>query len=111
MNFQDMNKKCSVVLISRRSRYYAGTRYLKRGINDLGHTANHVETEQILELHTNSALSESHPILSSYVQLRASMPFFWSQTPSSLTPKPDIIIDKLKDQRQLATKKHFAQLF
>ena len=45
INFEDMNKKCSVTLISRRSRMYAGTRYLKRGINDAGHSANQVETE------------------------------------------------------------------
>ena len=40
INFEDMNKRCSVTLISRRSRHYAGTRYLKRGINDLGFSAN-----------------------------------------------------------------------
>jgi len=84
---------------------------LKRGINDLGFSANQVETEQILQVHSNSALSDQQPILSSYVQLRASFPFFWSQTPSSLTPKPDIIIDKVKDPRYLCTKKHFARLF
>ena len=78
INFEDMSKRCSVTLISRRSRHYAGSRYLKRGINDLGHTANEVETEQILSLHSNAALYDSHPILSSYVQLRASIPFFWS---------------------------------
>lgn len=45
LNFEDLNKRCSVILISRRSRFYAGTRYLKRGINNLGYSANHVETE------------------------------------------------------------------
>ena len=40
INFEDMNKRCSVTLISRRSRMYAGTRYLKRGINDGGWCAN-----------------------------------------------------------------------
>lgn len=40
INFEDMNKRCSVTLISRRSRYFAGTRYLKRGINDIGFSAN-----------------------------------------------------------------------
>ena len=45
------------------------------------------------------------------MQVRASIPFFWSQTPSSLTPKPDIIIDKVKDERAICTKKHFARLF
>lgn len=35
-------------LISRRSRYNSGTRYICRGIDDLGHVANFVETEQIV---------------------------------------------------------------
>jgi hypothetical protein len=38
-----------ITLIARRSRYFAGTRYLKRGINGLGHVANDVETEQIVQ--------------------------------------------------------------
>ncbi len=46
--------KCSVfgqpltlTLISRRSRHFAGTRYLKRGMNDKGQVANDVEVEQV----------------------------------------------------------------
>jgi len=35
----------SLILISRRSRHNAGTRYIKRGINEQGFVANHVETE------------------------------------------------------------------
>ncbi|OEL15624.1 Phosphoinositide phosphatase SAC1 [Dichanthelium oligosanthes] len=38
----------NVILISRRSRHFAGTRYLKRGVNDHGKVANDVETEQIV---------------------------------------------------------------
>ena len=38
-------KKVSLILIARRSRYMAGPRYLKRGINDEGNVANFVETE------------------------------------------------------------------
>ena len=38
----------SLLIISRRSRFYAGPRYLKRGINIFGDVANEVETEQIL---------------------------------------------------------------
>ena len=34
--------------MSRRSRYRAGTRYFRRGIDHEGHVANFVETEQIL---------------------------------------------------------------
>ena len=44
-NFKTENKNCSFVLISRRSRRYAGTRYMKRGINDHGNVANFVEVE------------------------------------------------------------------
>ena len=39
-----------VTLIARRSRYFAGTRFLKRGINHQGNVANYVETEQLVEV-------------------------------------------------------------
>ncbi|KAE9267639.1 hypothetical protein PF001_g29993, partial [Phytophthora fragariae] len=39
----------SIVLLARRSRHFAGTRYLKRGVADTGKAANDVETEQIIE--------------------------------------------------------------
>lgn len=45
LNFQNDTKNCTFVLISRRSRRYAGTRYLKRGINENGNVANFVEVE------------------------------------------------------------------
>ena len=35
-------------LTHRRSRLFAGTRYLKRGVNEQGNVANDVETEQIV---------------------------------------------------------------
>lgn len=38
----------TITLIARRSKYFAGTRYRKRGINDQGYVANDVETEQVL---------------------------------------------------------------
>ena len=36
-----------ITIIARRSKKYAGTRFLKRGTNCDGYTANQVETEQI----------------------------------------------------------------
>jgi len=42
---ENSNKKVSLILIARRSRYMAGPRYLKRGINEEGNVANFVETE------------------------------------------------------------------
>lgn len=40
-------KALTLTLIARRSKYFAGTRYRKRGTNDQGHVANDVETEQV----------------------------------------------------------------
>jgi len=42
------NRIVYLTLIARRSRYFAGVRYLKRGVNDEGNVANEVETEQIV---------------------------------------------------------------
>ncbi|KAG5016604.1 hypothetical protein JHK85_022740 [Glycine max] len=89
----------SVSLISRRSRHFAGTReglkeeeqqtrYLKRGVNDRGRVANDVETEQIvLDEESGSCKGK----MSSVVQMRGSIPLFWSQEASRFSPKPDII--------------------
>ena len=35
----------NVILVARRSRHFAGTRYLKRGVSDCGRVANDVEHE------------------------------------------------------------------
>lgn len=43
-----LGKPIIITLIARRSRFFAGARFLKRGVNDLGHVANDVETEQIV---------------------------------------------------------------
>ena len=43
-----LNRIVYLTLIARRSRYFAGARYLKRGVNDEGNVANEVETEQIV---------------------------------------------------------------
>ena len=37
-----------ITLIARRSRFFAGARFLKRGVNEEGNVANEVETEQIV---------------------------------------------------------------
>jgi hypothetical protein len=61
---------------------------------------------------SNAAMQNSQPFLSSFIQIRSSIPFFWGQTASSFTDfTPDIVIDKLRDQKNLCTKRHFAKLF
>ncbi|MBA0695072.1 hypothetical protein Goari_005308, partial [Gossypium aridum] len=95
-------------LIARRSRHYAGTRYLKRGVNEKGRVANDVETEQIVF----EDVPEGCPTqISSVVQNRGSIPLFWSQETSRLNLRPDIIcmISK-KDPNYDATRLHFENL-
>ncbi|CAI0401975.1 unnamed protein product [Linum tenue] len=95
-----------LTLIARRSRHYAGTRYLKRGVNEKGRVANDVETEQIV----CEDVPEGLPVqISSVVQNRGSIPLFWSQETSRLNIKPDIILSR-KDQNYEATRLHFENL-
>ncbi|KAL0437925.1 UNVERIFIED_CONTAM: Phosphoinositide phosphatase SAC1 [Sesamum latifolium] len=96
----------SVSLVSRRSRHFAGTRYLKRGVNDHGRVANDVETEQIvLDEEAGSCKGK----MSSVVQMRGSIPLFWSQEASRFSPKPDILLQRY-DPTYEATKLHFEDL-
>ena len=110
-----------LTMIARRSKQFAGTRFLKRGANDEGHVANEVENEETLQDATNhtihnpslssSSLSssclpfqvETEQILhdattnlhsngrfTAYLQLRGSVPSFWSQDLAGMRPKPMI---------------------
>ncbi|PKI57503.1 hypothetical protein CRG98_022154 [Punica granatum] len=99
-------KDFSVSLTSRRSRHFAGTRYLKRGVNDRGRVANDVETEQIV---LDEEAGSSKGKMSSVVQMRGSIPLFWSQEASRFSPKPDIILQRY-DPTYEATKLHFEDL-
>lgn len=99
-------REFSVSLISRRSRHFAGTRYLKRGVNDHGRVANDVETEQIV---LDEQAGSCKGRMSSVVQMRGSIPLFWSQEASRFSPKPDIILQRY-DPTYEATKMHFEDL-
>ena len=93
-----------VSVIARRNRYYAGTRYLKRGINNDGNVANDVETEQILEEISTSCADQ--PIISSFIHIRGSVPIYWHQDQNGILPKPDIKVN-LTDFEFEATRRHF----
>ncbi|KAL1920313.1 uncharacterized protein VTP21DRAFT_1459 [Calcarisporiella thermophila] len=105
-----------VTLIARRSRYFAGARYLKRGVNDQGYVANDVETEQIVsEVKSTSfhAFGDPHrlnPAYTSYVQYRGSIPLFWAQDTTNMSPKPPIELT-LIDPYFSAAALHFDQMF
>ena len=98
-----------LTLISRRSQFYAGTRYLKRGISDAGHVANEVETEQIVE-ELRPVSEQDRPHFSAFVQVRGSVPIYWAQENTFAIPKPDITIYR-SDPFQEAAIQHFQDLF
>lgn len=76
-------KTFSWILISRRSCFRAGTRLFMRGIDMEGHSANYVETEQIVEYNGDRC---------AFVQTRGSIPLFWSQRPN-LRYKPTPLLN------------------
>ncbi|SRR5258705_5318639 len=93
------------VLISRRSRFRAGTRYFTRGIDSEGHVANYNETEQIIFIDEDDentspgggsygygGLTEvKGTTRMSFVQTRGSAPFYWAEI-NNLRYKPDLQI-------------------
>ncbi|CAL4937898.1 unnamed protein product [Urochloa decumbens] len=94
-----------LTLIARRSRHFAGTRFLKRGVNEKGRVANDVETEQIVFEDTSDGIP-SH--MASVVQHRGSIPLIWFQETSRLNIRPDIILKPDVDYK--ATRLHFENL-
>ncbi|KAG6855864.1 hypothetical protein H0H87_009899 [Tephrocybe sp. NHM501043] len=114
-----------VTLIARRSRHFAGARYLKRGVNAEGNVANEVETEQIVaealttpfyyparrnSSSPNRSRRRPSPNYTSYVQYRGSIPVYWAQETTSMSPKPPIEISVV-DPFYSAASRHFDDLF
>lgn len=91
-------KEFTMTLVSRRSRYRAGTRYKRRGVDEMGKCANYVETEQIFE-------HAAHVV--SFVQVRGSVPVFWSQPGYKYRPPPRL--DRDEEDTKQAFEKHFAE--
>lgn len=94
-----------LTLLSRRSSEFAGTRFRKRGVNSAGFVANEVETEQIIHIENtlNSSLGYRY---TSFVQLRGSIPLFWTQKGTKTDPIPQVRPGPA-DPDYTATAKHF----
>lgn len=94
-----------LTLVSRRSIKRAGLRYLRRGVDDDGSTANSVESEQILSTPT---WNTSQDKIFSFTQFRGSIPLFFSQSPYSL--KPQVSTWGSFETNSRAFKRHFSEL-
>lgn len=101
---RDTTSSFLLTLISRRSVKRAGLRYLRRGVDDEGNCANGVETEQILSDMSWTPNRKIH----SFVQIRGSIPIFFSQTPYAFKPVPQI--QHSAETNHDALVKHFGQL-
>ncbi|KAI0971573.1 SacI homology domain-containing protein [Xylaria arbuscula] len=97
-------KKYIITVVSRRSVKRAGLRYLRRGIDDEGFTANSVETEQILSTPSWEPSSKIY----SFVQIRGSIPLFFRQSPYSLKPIP--VLQHSPEANFRAFSRHFNQM-
>lgn len=113
----------TIVLITRKSRYRAGTRYFTRGIDEEGHAANYNETEQVVILNdtagglggfAGSADMQSGKFgasdgremqIMSYVQTRGSVPVYWSEI-NALKYTPKLQVRGIETALS-AAKKHF----
>jgi hypothetical protein len=87
----------TLCILSRRSRFRAGTRYKRRGVDEDGQCANYVETEQLVAYQTHEV---------SFVQVRGSVPVYWSQPGYKYRPPPRI--DKGEAETKVAFEKHFS---
>jgi len=71
-----LGKPLEITLLSRRHTAKAGTRFHQRGIDESGNVANFVETELMVRYNSGETIF-------SHVQLRGSIPLFWSQKAKS----------------------------
>lgn len=105
-----LGQTLNITLIARRSRKFAGTRFLRRGVNEEGFVANDVEVEQIVEVSGAERMSS----ISSIVQRRGSVPLYWNQSWDSKDPslrmKPVIKMLSFLDPFMGAARLHFEHL-
>ncbi|KXN91495.1 Phosphatidylinositide phosphatase SAC2 [Leucoagaricus sp. SymC.cos] len=96
-------EECHVdyTIVSRRSRNRAGLRYQRRGLDEEAHVANFVETETIMRVQR-----EAKENIFSYVQIRGSIPLFWTQTGYGLKPPPVLSTDRTHEQNLDALRRH-----
>lgn len=98
----DSMEPVDYIVISRRSRDRAGLRYQRRGVDDEANVANFVETEVIMRVQRNGISN-----IFSYVQIRGSIPLFWTQSGYSMKPPPVLAPERTPAQNLDAIKRHF----
>jgi hypothetical protein len=112
------------IIMSRRSRYRAGTRYFSRGIDENGNVSNFNETEQVIVLNDEGsrgpvsyegdygmqynklkAVVGKEAQVLSYIQTRGSVPAFWAEM-NNLHYVPNLQVWGIETSLR-AAQKHF----
>ncbi|KAJ3920013.1 SacI homology domain-containing protein [Lentinula edodes] len=89
-------------IVSRRSRDRAGLRYQRRGIDDDANVANFVESETVMRVQRDESTN-----VFSYVQIRGSIPLFWTQNGYGLKPPPLVSAERTHEQHLNTMNRHF----
>ncbi|KAI9630618.1 hypothetical protein KEM48_013772 [Puccinia striiformis f. sp. tritici PST-130] len=96
-------------LISRRSILRPGLRYQRRGIDGAGSVANAVESECVMTTSLDPSKNDQEgSVFWSFIQIRGSVPLFWSQNPAGL--RPPIVLEGDPNENLDAMEKHFTDL-
>jgi phosphatidylinositol 4-phosphatase len=90
------------VVISRKELKRSGMRFLVRGIDKNGNVANFVESEQIV---ISKRTNEDKVDFVSYLQIRGSIPLFWTQAPN-MELNPTILFDNENRENYSSFEKH-----
>ncbi|KAI9329100.1 SAC1 suppressor of actin mutations 1-like protein, partial [Obelidium mucronatum] len=96
---EERKNEFDFALISRRSKYRAGFRYERRGVDSLGRVANFVETEMIV----------FGTVLTVFFNL-GSIPLYWTQVASTKTLNPTPVLNKTDEENVAALTLHIEEL-
>lgn len=103
---EEKNNSLKTILVSRINHRRLGTRYVRRGLDNEGNAANNVEMEQIV-FHRDYLKNKR---LSSFCQLRGSVPTIWGQD-LDLSYRPRLILTDIKKKSIWdSSVKHFEDL-
>lgn len=105
-NCNSYEKNFEYVVISRKEHKRSGCRFIVRGADLNGYTANFSETEQIVVMYNSTSYEYN---LYSYLQIRGSVPLIWSQLPN-LQLNPPIVLSSSYSENTQAFNRHFTSL-
>jgi hypothetical protein len=106
-NVSDYSEEFNYIIISRKDTRRSGMRFLVRGNDKNGFAANYVETEHIVVEKKRNENTKTN--LLSYIQVRGSIPFMWTQCPN-LQLNPKIALNDDYSENVNSFRKHVTEM-